>query len=347
MREFYIKSITWETEYNPDSDIPLYISHNDAAFQICYILQKLAASPFILKQHHEFHEILYSDDPDGKSREVAEHLGKPFEELMVRLYPNPLPKSKRLLHSYLYLPSFVLEATVVDSRIQLRFGAALSRQKFVRPGEYVGNETFKRHLSPLSSQLNEYSLRQVKVPAYTRRLVPSVVSVDSTIYFFKPWISGRVHGYHELLSCERLLAAYKVNPSLLHNVYICRLRGLIIDNDDDVLQHYHFDIKGDKEYWPGTRLVGPLLTYTENKGTLDDIAPWSDCANEDRVRWSGQIRESVQSLHKAGMVWGDAKPQNILIRKDGNARLIDFGGSYSRGWVGEDKRESVEGDIQG
>ncbi|KAK4196449.1 hypothetical protein QBC40DRAFT_287257 [Triangularia verruculosa] len=262
--------------------------------------------------------------------------------------PNPPIELTQYLHSYLYPPWFILEARVAESGcVQPYFKAALSRQEFGRPGEYINNDFLQPHLSPLlNSKLNKYSSHHIQVLAQTSQLVPSRVLVDGTIYFFKPWISGRVHGYHELQSYRKILADTEVSPPLLADVRICRLYGLIIDNDDDVLQHYPLD-NGEEDH-SGTRLVGLLLTYIENRGTLKDLAPWSDdCTNEDRLRWSGQIHYSVECLHNAGVIWGDAKPQNVLIDMEGDAWLIDFGGSYTPGWVDEDKQETVEGDRQG
>ncbi|KAI8953091.1 hypothetical protein F4801DRAFT_538420 [Xylaria longipes] len=345
MPEFYIKSYTWDLQYNPDSDITLYILHNGAWFRICYAADELADSPSLLEQHHEFYDILYEEDPEGKSREVAEYLRRPFEELMTRLAPNPPTEPVRSLHSYLYPPSFILEATVVEDHIQPRFQAPLSRQEFIPPGEHVHSEFIQPHLRPLASKFEKYSSCQVEVLAHTPRLVPSMVCIDGVTYFFKPWVSGLYHGYHELQAYSEIQAAAEASPSVLDNANICRLHGLIIDDDNDVLQHYHLDMN--EENWPGTRLVGLLLTFIENKGTMKDLAPWSDCTNEERARWSRQIRDSVQCLHAAGVVWGDAKPENVLIGNDGNAYLVDFGGSYTPGWVEEDSMETVEGDLQG
>ncbi|KAI0452436.1 hypothetical protein F5B21DRAFT_526861 [Xylaria acuta] len=345
MQEFYLQDMTYESEYNLDGDITLFILHNGAVFIIFYIAQKLADSPSVLRQHRESNATLYENYPEGQSREVEERLRRPFEELMRRLAPNASTESIKSLHSYLYPPSFILEAEVAESHVQPHFKTALSRQEFVRPGEYLSNEFIQSHLSSLASKVNEYSSRQVQVSAHTPRMVPSIARVDGVTYFFKPWISGRVHGYHELRSHDKILGASEASSSFLLSARICRLQGLIIDHDDDVLQHYH--LGSNEEDSHGTRLVGLLLTYIENKGTMEDLAPWSDCTNEERARWLRQISDSVQSLHAAGVVWGDVKPGNVLIGKDGNAYLIDFGGSYTRDWVDEDKMETVEGDLQG
>jgi len=46
-----------------------------------------------------------------------------------------------------------------------------------------------------------------------------------------------------------------------------------------------------------------------------------------RKKWAGQIRSIVQQLHDIGVVWGDAKPGNILIGKKDNAWIIDLEGA--------------------
>ncbi|KAK4191347.1 hypothetical protein QBC35DRAFT_460436 [Podospora australis] len=346
MQNFYTESITWDLIFNLNSDITLYVRHRGAAFRIYYRAHILAASPSALKQHHESYRILYKDDPDGECREMSDRLRKPFEDLMTQIAPTPSTGSTGYLHSHLYPPWFILEARVAKSGyMQPYFDGALSRQEFGRPGESINNVSLRPHLSPLlNSALNKYSSRQVQVLAQTSRLVPSKVLVDGTIYFFKPWNAGR-DGYYELQSYRKILADTEASPPLLAGARICRLHGLVIDNDDDVLQHYPLD--SDEENYSGTRLVGLLLTYIENRGTLEDLAPWSDCTNEDRLRWSKQIHHSVECLHGAGVAWGDAKPDNVLVDMEGDAWLIDFGGSYTPGWVDEDKQETVEGDRQG
>ena len=55
----------------------------------------------------------------------------------------------------------------------------------------------------------------------------------------------------------------------------------------------------------------------------------------------------MAALHEAGIVWGDTKPDNILVDVYGDAWLIDFGGGRTEGWVDPDKAETVDGDLQG
>lgn len=69
---------------------------------------------------------------------------------------------------------------------------------------------------------------------------------------------------------------------------------------------------------------------------------------EKRRSWAKQVEHTVMILHRHNIIWGDAKASNVLIdRKDERAWLIDFGGSYTEGWIEPELRESKEGDLQG
>ncbi|ERF73241.1 hypothetical protein EPUS_08792 [Endocarpon pusillum Z07020] len=65
-----------------------------------------------------------------------------------------------------------------------------------------------------------------------------------------------------------------------------------------------------------------------------------------RKKWARQIRSIVQQLHDIGVVWGDAKPGNILIDKKDDAWIVDFGGSWTEGWVDPELAESMKVDLQ-
>lgn len=54
----------------------------------------------------------------------------------------------------------------------------------------------------------------------------------------------------------------------------------------------------------------------------------------------------VQRLQASGIIWGDAKPDNILAGTDQNFWMVDFWGGYTRGWVDGDKAQTFEGDLQ-
>jgi hypothetical protein len=63
-----------------------------------------------------------------------------------------------------------------------------------------------------------------------------------------------------------------------------------------------------------------------------------------RQKWAAQLSASLEILHRAGVIWGDAKPANVLVDVNDGLWIIDFGGGYTEGWVEKEKAGTVEGD---
>ncbi|KFA72002.1 hypothetical protein S40288_08073 [Stachybotrys chartarum IBT 40288] len=66
-----------------------------------------------------------------------------------------------------------------------------------------------------------------------------------------------------------------------------------------------------------------------------------------REKWMRQVDTCLKALHDAGIVWGDVKPENILVEKDDNAWTIDFGGGYTEGWIERNMAATMDGDVVG
>ncbi|KAG5750943.1 hypothetical protein H9Q72_007084 [Fusarium xylarioides] len=71
-----------------------------------------------------------------------------------------------------------------------------------------------------------------------------------------------------------------------------------------------------------------------------------DISRELKQSWAQQVNDTVQQLHAAGIAWGDAKPDNVLVDRKNDAWLIDFGGGYTNGWVPKELSGTLEGDLQ-
>ncbi|KAF5533253.1 kinase subdomain-containing protein [Fusarium mexicanum] len=91
-------------------------------------------------------------------------------------------------------------------------------------------------------------------------------------------------------------------------------------------------------------IYGLLLTYIDCKRVTLSCAVKPGTEVSLREKWAAQIEEAVGQLHDAGIVWGDAKPDNILIDVKHDAWLIDFGGGYTEGWVPKTLVGTMEGD---
>lgn len=100
-------------------------------------------------------------------------------------------------------------------------------------------------------------------------------------------------------------------------------------------------------HWDGGRedvVMGMLLERIDGP-TLLDAARRASAA--DKSRWMDQIDETVGELHRHGLVWGDVKPDNVMIAPSGDAAVIDFGGGGTLQYVDLQLHETREGDVQG
>lgn len=94
-------------------------------------------------------------------------------------------------------------------------------------------------------------------------------------------------------------------------------------------------------------LLGLLLVYIDCGWSTLHCAAKVDTLGSRLHHWAAQITECFNEMHAAGVVWGDAKPANVLIDMNDDAWIVDFGGGYTEGWVERDFAGTVQGDEQG
>ncbi|PVH99431.1 hypothetical protein DM02DRAFT_629356 [Periconia macrospinosa] len=95
--------------------------------------------------------------------------------------------------------------------------------------------------------------------------------------------------------------------------------------------------------------IGFLMDYIVTEPPVPTVA-WckrESVAMSERKKWYCQVRDTLNWIHSMSLVWGDIKADNVLIDEEDNAWVIDFGGSYTRGWVDQNLVETKEGDLQG
>lgn len=96
-------------------------------------------------------------------------------------------------------------------------------------------------------------------------------------------------------------------------------------------------------------ILGFLREWVASKDSLEDLkrTGFPGLQKDTREKWRRQIKEAVDSLHKVDIVWGDAKPSNVVIDDlDNDAWLIDFGGGWTEGWVDKNLQNTKAGDQQ-
>ena len=68
-----------------------------------------------------------------------------------------------------------------------------------------------------------------------------------------------------------------------------------------------------------------VMDYVEGKNLYDLIQEEGRLSEERAVKYIRQIGSALKVCHEVGIIHRDAYPSNIMLRKDGNAVLIDFG----------------------
>jgi serine/threonine-protein kinase len=100
-------------------------------------------------------------------------------------------------------------------------------------------------------------------------------------------------------------AAKKLNHPAIAKIYDCRL----------------------KKSWFKVRGVELLMEFVEGK-TLDEIeAPQMG----QLVLMLCHVASALNHMHRRGVFHGDLKPANIMLTKNGQVKLIDFGTAWVRG----------------
>lgn len=65
-----------------------------------------------------------------------------------------------------------------------------------------------------------------------------------------------------------------------------------------------------------------------------------------REKWMAQIQATIHQLHALDIVWGDAKTSNILLDKNDDLWVVDFGGGVTKDWMDKELVGTKAGDLQ-
>ena len=152
--------------------------------------------------------------------------------------------------------------------------------------------------------------------------MPSKVALqDGAVLFFKLVRCGDKRMLrHELDSYKKIDTAV-VDDSLR----IPRLKGLV--RDKSVL------------------VFGLLLANVECRRVTLSCAVNSETPTSLGQKWATQLQDGVRQLRSAGIVWADAKPDNVLIDENQDVWIVDFGGGYTDGWVPSEIAGTTQGDL--
>jgi len=91
---------------------------------------------------------------------------------------------------------------------------------------------------------------------------------------------------------------------------------------------------------------GIMMEFIPNAVTLDQAVN-AGFNNKQCLLWISQIESALEYLRSNSLVWGDAKPVNILKRPNDDLVLVDFAGGATEEWVDWKNMNTLAGDLQG
>jgi serine/threonine protein kinase len=248
----------------------------------------------------------------GKMRQLASESERSSQD------QSPLGSLER----WLFPTTFVIEVETIDGRVAPRILEGSLAANFINDSIIIPRQEIPHIFSNPSTPIFHSSDLTFVEDLWIQKVLK--VTHNGQPYIFKT--AFYENDDHLLREIEVLQQVSQVTASLAKNTpHIVPFKGLVLCRDG---------------------LVGFLEYYIEAKTSLNHVDP-NEVTVMQRQKWADQIREAMEFLHEIGLVWGDVKPENILLDNHNDAWIIDFGGSWTQGWVDSDVQETVKGDQQG
>ena len=291
-------------------------------------------------QDHQGHQNTKADDHDMS---LQNWILSAFADEVARLAPNK-QHSHPSLHDWYNTPAAFFEVSIKDNELT--------------PKEVKETENLRKRLDDLQPSL--------PMPKYIRSL-PDLPWVDpKNINVLDSGTHDPASPIHPTLVSARLpdakadqefffKAVDPTQPSptkreitLLHKIQSLGLAKEINVPRLHALVSSHHNPAHTTTTSTKISIMGLLLTPIPTPLTpLTAYLTPSPLSASQRQKYADECRRIITLLHSHNIVFGDTKADNFLVDKDGKLWIIDFGGSYTEGWIDEEKGETREGDLQG
>ncbi|KAI1401357.1 hypothetical protein F4819DRAFT_458397 [Hypoxylon fuscum] len=337
------KAISVLTDGEKDDDATVSVRFNGRCFNI-------RLSPIFFQNSPEtttlYLKYLQAIDPFGPGEfegiydtDVYEWIIDLFEPVFVQLAPEPLPsfnpekirsgEAKSLLSEYLFPQTFGCRLEAVNEIFIPRHvddhGGLVPPRAWLDGDLLDAMEDWTCFVDP--SEVEVY----FQDPEDALDKIPRRVRVDLdgsghiTTCFFKSWLG---QGIGDCPMSKEIKAYGKIHKANFGpDVRVGRLYGVAHDESADTT-------------------LGLLLAYIDHRTTLYNAVE-DDTPLAMKQKWARQIEDTLKELHRVGVIWGDAKADNVIIDKENNVVITDFEGGHTNGWVDAEKAGTVEGDLQG
>ncbi|RSM00580.1 hypothetical protein CEP52_009046 [Fusarium oligoseptatum] len=298
-----------------NTDSELTVMCNGKRFVLRMFADNLSESPKLKERYLFFLRVADEFELDGFAVEdFWDWAAEPFLSIFREL-PPPDKARQSTLDDFFNPETFVYTLRAVSDNLVPEKCENLNQESMF--GVHLPDELCAPWTSFKPSEIQVCEEKVIGPPNQTPR---KVILKDDIVAFLK-----LVHrGDKQSLKTE--LDTYnKIDKARLDSTTrVSRLHGLVRDDSGAIL--------------------GLLLTYIDCKNLTLSCAVKPEKTTTLRKKWAAQLRDIVTQLHNAGIVWGDAKPDNVLIDVNQDAWIVDFGGGYTEGWVPKTLAGTVEGD---
>jgi hypothetical protein len=310
-----------EFSYGQDNKARLTVMHHGVRIHMTILTKNLEESPQLMHQYLNYLKTAEIETDGSVIEELFDWILRECSSELNRLAPPPdsFKADTASLKDYVHAKTFYV--TVHSSQDNY-----FTLQKEDAPvGSRSGSKLGARVPEQVCSTWPIFKTSDIMICADSWEQAVSQVPREVTTggsdrLFFKPY------RFCDSKLARRELTSYeKIRSAELNGLRISRLEGLVQDQQGI--------------------LFGLLLSYIDGEPLGHLFMP--SIAKTCRQQWVRQITSTLHSLHEAGIVWGDAKPDNILIDTSSNAWIIDFGGGNTEGWVDLEVAGTKEGDEQG
>lgn len=292
-------------------------------FRIKLSPNNFAKSPQILQAYTQMMDSVLDDHDEfseAAEQDLQEWAVEPLLAIFDRIETPASPKSVTL-QDYLTPETYRYLLYGTDGRLE-------SFLDYTVPEEFMSDGVNLSEVT-LSPTWLIFCPRQIELQSSDEEeplsRFPQNVLAGGRTYFFKPVDSGNKRSVLREMDIYRKMEE-SLEPREMRNV--SRLHGVVQDSSN-------------------ATCIGLLLSWIDCDNMTLECAITPETPFYLREKWDEQVTITLTALHKAGIIWGDAKAVNILIDANDDAWIIDFGGGYTRGWVEKDRMETIDGDHEG
>ncbi|KAL3264048.1 hypothetical protein ABHI18_001189 [Aspergillus niger] len=292
-------------------------------FQIEISPENFIQSPLSFQMYSRHIDLMYDDENAAETAEddLYDWVLAPFLPIFDQVEPSLITGKTATLRYYLSPETYYFQLYFVDERMEPRHDYEV-RRTLREPGVDIGDFALHPNWGKCTPEMVEQCLSDGEY-GYSKH--PRKVCVDGKLCFLKE--SHTKRGLLRELDIYRRMENQGLRDD--PQVHIPRLVGVVYGSHDSCC------------------IIGILLSLVDCENLTLSCALHDEVTFAQQKKWEEQITTTVDLLHRADIIWGDVKMDNVLVDRNDDAWVIDFGGGYTEGWVAKEHMETMKGDEEG